>query len=151
MTQRGFSIIELLIVVSVAVIIFILATSTFSTFNKNRALSGSVENVVSVLETARSRTLASKDDYVYGVHFETDRVILFRDNTYDSGTTTNETTLLSTFTTITDISLLGGGDDVIFQKITGKVAEDGTITITLLRDTSASTTITILPTGVIEY
>jgi prepilin-type N-terminal cleavage/methylation domain-containing protein len=148
--KHGFTTIEILIVLIVSSVLFVVATSAFSRFNKNQALAGSAEDVMSILNKARGQTLASKDDYAYGVHFESDRIILFLGSSYDPVETTNETTLLSALVTITNISLVGGGDDVLFQKLSGKTSESGTITIALTGDTSESTIITVLPTGIAE-
>lgn len=148
--SRGFTTIEIVIVLVIAAIIFTIAVSVFSRFNKNQALGGSADDVASVLVQARSQTLSGKDYYAYGVHFENDRVVLFRGESYDPSTTTNKEVRLSVLSTIVDISLAGGGSDVLFQKQTGATNESGTIVVALSDDTSASTTITISPTGVVE-
>lgn len=148
--KRGFTTIEIVIVLIIAAMIFLVATSAFSRFNRNQALGASAEEIVSVLEQARGQSLASKDDDTYGVHFESDRVVLFRGNSYNPSDAANQTILLSSATTIVNISLIGGGTDLFFRKITGITNESGTVRVALVRDTNASTTISILPTGVIE-
>jgi len=148
--DKGFTLIEIVIVLIIASILFVLATSAFSRFNKNQALGGSADSVLSVLAKARNQTLAGKDLYAYGVRLETDRVILFRGTPYDPATSTNETVLLSDLAFITDIALAGGGSDIYFERLSGKTSQSGTFRVALVSDENASTTITIMPAGTVE-
>ncbi|MFQ5661947.1 MAG: Tfp pilus assembly protein FimT/FimU [Candidatus Paceibacteria bacterium] len=148
--NKGFSLTETIIIVAVSIILLTIVTGAFSGFNKNQSLNSTVSEVTSVLNEARALTLASLDNESYGVHFESDKVILFKGSVFSSSDPDNNTTIISSKISISDISLTGGGDDIIFQRLTGKTSQNGTITLSLISDPSKSKTITIEVSGIIE-
>ncbi len=141
---------ETIIIVAVSIILFAIIVSAFSGFNKNQSLNSTSSEVVSVLNEARALTLASLDNKAYGVHFQSDKVILFKGSVFSSSDPDNKITTISSKISISNISLNGGGDDIIFQRLTGKTDQDGTITLSLVSDPSKSKTITVLVSGIIE-
>jgi len=92
--------------------------------------------------------LSAKDSYAYGTHFEFSRIVLFRGATYSSSDTNNKTVLIDGAVEISNISLAGGGQNALFQRLTGKTSQSGTITIRLKSDNSKTKTITIEASGV---
>ncbi len=141
---------ETIIIVAVSIILFAIIVSAFSGFNKNQSLNSTSSEVVSVLNEARALTLASLDNKAYGVHFQSDKVILFKGSVFSSSDPDNKITTISSKISISNISLNGGGDDIIFQRLTGKTDQDGTITLSLVSDPSKSKTITVGVSGIIE-
>jgi len=141
---------ETIIIVAVSIILFAIIVSAFSGFNKNQSLNSTSSEVVSVLNEARALTLASLDNKAYGVHFQSDKVIFFKGSVFSSSDPDNKITTISSKISISNISLNGGGDDIIFQRLTGKTDQDGTITLSLVSDPSKSKTITVLVSGIIE-
>ncbi len=141
---------ETIIIVAVSIILFAIIVSAFSGFNKNQSLNSTSSEVVSVLNEARALTLASYDNEAYGVHFQSDKVIFFKGSVFSSSDPDNKITTISSKISISNISLNGGGDDIIFQRLTGKTDQDGTITLSLVSDPSKSKTITVLVSGIIE-
>jgi hypothetical protein len=103
------------------------------------------EQVLSTLAAAREKTLAGINNSQYGVHFQSDRLILFRGASYP-GTTVQTIDLDSTIT-IPTITLAGGGTNVIFNRLTGATAQTGTIVVRLASDATQSIIITIAATG----
>src|SRR3989338_8837322 len=79
---RGFTFIELLVVIGV---VAILASGVLIAY---RAASGGIElktnafKIVDVLNLARQRTIASLGNSEYGVHFEANRLVLFKGAAY---------------------------------------------------------------------
>lgn len=127
--HRGFTLIELLVVVAILLIVASIVVSSFSRFNKITILNNSVAEVVSLLNEARSNTVASRNDERYGVHFESGRVVVFIGDVYVVGAASNEVIQLSPEINITSITLVGGGNDVVFDRLFGTTAQPGTITI----------------------
>lgn len=144
--SQGFTLIELL--VSVAIILIITAVTLFSltTLNKQVSLDSSSQNVLSVLRLARSQTLASKGQTVYGVHFETTKFVLFTGTTYSPSAATNKDFSLGDCQ-IGAISLNGGVSDVVFDRIRGTTAGYGSVIVQLTSDTTKRNIIDIASTG----
>jgi len=147
--RSGFTLIEILIVISIIVVLLAISTSSFTNINKAESLKADVRNIISVIDEARGKTLSSKNSSQYGVHFEEFNTTLFTGAIYSSGNPTNQVTGLGSLTHISSISLNGGGSDVIFDRLTGATSQSGTITVTL-KDSSDSKNISISSTGIIE-
>jgi Tfp pilus assembly protein FimT len=149
-TNKGSSFTEILVIIAISVLIVGGVTASFSVFNKSQNIKGAVSEISSELDEARALTLASYDNTVYGVHIESDKVTLFKGDTYSSVSADNEVTELSPRVSISGISLSGGGDDVIFQRLTGKTDQYGTLTVSLISDITETKVITIQESGIIE-
>ncbi|TSC67797.1 MAG: Uncharacterized protein G01um101472_306 [Parcubacteria group bacterium Gr01-1014_72] len=146
----GFSIVEAVIVLAVLAIIAAATTGVFGGLNREKALEGSATSALSLLLRARSLALSSKDASLYGVHFEERRMVLFRGGSYSGGAPDNRVEELPPTVRIFATALQGGGSDVVFQRLTGKTAQSGTITIALSSDASRTKTVTISATGIAE-
>ena len=147
--KKGMTLVEVLI--SVVVLGFmsaIIITGLFS-YRKHQAVDQTAHTVASYLEEARRKTLASENSARYGVHFDTYQVVLYK-NTYSSTEPSNRIYTLHSYSQINSISLLGGGSEVLFERLTGETQATGTITVSLRSDTSKTKKITISQTGVIE-
>lgn len=148
--QKGFTITEILIVIAILAVMVTIVVSAFSKFNNNQSLSGALGEVTSTLNEARANTLASYDNVAYGVHFQTDKVVLFKGSIYSASDPDNEDVTLSSKISISDIALSGGGSEVVFKRLTGKTEQNGTITLSLISEPSKTKTITIQTSGIIE-
>ncbi len=144
--SSGFSLIEILISVAILVLVSFLALAALSVLPKQVTLDSTSQGILSVLRLARSQTLGSKGADTYGVYFETGKYVLFKGDTYVSGASENKEYTLSDVE-INSISLTGGGSSVVFDRIRGTTASDGTIQIRLTRDTARTATIQINPSG----
>lgn len=123
---------------------------SFSQINEKEALDKNADLVVSVLAEARSMTLSSIDDSRYGVHFDANQVVLFRGSSYNSSATTNVPTLLNPLVGIQNISLNGGGSEVVFNRLTGETDNSGSLQIHLKNATTTYLTLTVGATGLSE-
>lgn len=148
--KKGFTIIEILIVIVVLTIIATIVASAFSRFNNNQSLQSATAQIVSVLDEARSKTLASYDNSVYGVHLQSDKTVLFKGEVFSPSSSDNKDFIFSSKISISDISLSGGESEIIFKRLMGKTDHSGTITLSLISDSSKFKTITIQPSGIIE-
>ena len=146
---NGFTLVELLIVLSILALLIGITLTTFISFRKSQSLALDVQTITSVLRQARNQTLSSKNASVYGVHFSQGVVTLFTGATYTVGAATNEDFNLSGADTIVTISLAGGGSDVVFIRLTGETVQNGTIVVSS-PSTSQAKTVTIYKTGLID-
>ena len=141
---------ELLVATAILVTIAAVGIAVFNRLIEQTALDSSVQQVLSIFEEARSRTLASENDQQFGVHLATSSVTLFVGSTYNASASTNEVTTLVRRVSISDISMTGGATEVVFARLTGKASVTGTITLTLISDTSQTHTLIINSTGLVE-
>lgn len=141
-TKLGFSLIELIIVIS---ILGMVAAATFVMFNGTRnrvVLEDAQASVINALEQARSRAATGVGTTSHGVYIEGNKIITFEGNTYVPGTG-DETTL--PFPVSTDQSNL----TIIFNRLSATSSADATIT--LEHTTSGiTTTVSVTQDGIIK-
>ncbi|OGZ44358.1 MAG: hypothetical protein A3J55_03640 [Candidatus Ryanbacteria bacterium RIFCSPHIGHO2_02_FULL_45_17b] len=145
--MRGFTIIELLLVIAIAVILLVIVLSGFSNLRQSSDFTLAVDEAVSFLQEARAKTLSSENDSVYGVHFETSQFVLFTGDTYNAASASNKVRALPSSVEISSFLLTGGGDAVVFKRLTGETATYGTITFRRTDDPSITKTIEVVSTG----
>jgi type II secretory pathway pseudopilin PulG len=150
MKTRGFTLIEVSIIILIMLIVVTIIIGVFSTLNSSQGLLGSAEEVRSIIQKAQSLTLSSKGDTRYGVHFDTNQVVLYQGSSYSSSDANNVVTPLSSKVTISSIVLVGGGSEVLFDRLTGATSQSGTTTIALVSDATKTVKIIIAPTGSIS-
>lgn len=148
MKQKGFSIIEILVVLALMTVLISITLVAFVSSRKNESLKSDTETVVQILQQARSQTISSKNASSYGVNFATSSLTLFPGTTYSSSNSANLVTALTKNTTIST-TLPGGTSALVFNRITGEINQSSTVTIVVSNDTS-STTIKVYKTGIIE-
>ncbi len=150
MKTKGFTLVELVIIISILVLIIGFSASSFSLLNKSQALNKSADFVATVLRQARSLTLSSKNISQYGVHFDTNQIVLFQGSTYDPNASTNTVFPINYLVRISDVNLTGAGREVIFDRLTGDTPQTGSLVLRLISNSSSAVTINIYGTGLIE-
>jgi prepilin-type N-terminal cleavage/methylation domain-containing protein len=148
--KSGFTLIEILIIVSIFVVLSAIGLSAFLNFNRHHALEKDTRAVFSLIEDARSRTLSAKNDSSWSVHFESNKAVLFEGGVYDAGDTRNSEILLSSYVFTSSIDLTDGAQIITFQRLTGEASATGSITLSLASDLSIQKTINIYKTGIVE-
>lgn len=146
--MKGFTLLELLLVLGVIAIVTGISTVSLSNFNKNKALGIETEKVLSLITKARSFTLAAKDGVSYGVHFEERKAVLFSGASYSALNPANQIQPLNDEVKISVVTLTGGGMETLFKKLSGVTDQQGTVTLVLVRDASVIKVITIAGTGI---
>ncbi len=147
--KQGFTVVELLIVLAVMGIILGIIYGSFSGFRNQQILNSGTEDVLSVLNQAHSKTLAAKSGYRYGVHMASTTVTLFQGATYNAGAASNQVITLASGAIVMNTAVVGGGLDVVFDRLTGKTSQPGTIRLEVANNPSKNRTITITSTGII--
>lgn len=149
--KSGVTFIEVVIVITIILIVSSIVVMGLSKFRNEQALKNTTVDIVSILNKARQNTLSSINSTNYGVHFDTDKMVLFTGPAYFIGVATNEPSVFSTAVSIPTVGGLniGGGSDVVFERLTGETV-GGTIHIELISDPTKQKTITIDKTGLIS-
>ena len=147
--KRAFTLVETLIVLAIIGILVTIGLSSYTIFNRAQALGKDEETIVEVLNQARTQTLSSVNETQYGVHITSSNVTLFTGSSYSAGATGNVVYTLQTSDTILTITLTGGGSDVIFSRLTGETADNGTVSI-YSSGAKTTKTVTIYKTGLVE-
>ncbi|MDP3661564.1 MAG: prepilin-type N-terminal cleavage/methylation domain-containing protein [bacterium] len=148
MKYRGFTLLE--VVVSVAILALVVGAGwfSFSSYAARRELDSGAARVAALITEARSKTLAGENSSAYGVHFESDRAVLFRAPTYQAGSSDNKTEMLARRITISTISF--SGNEVIFKRLTGAAVSAGSITLLVRGNPSVSKTVSVNTLGTVE-
>lgn len=146
-TVRGFTLIELVVVIAISVLLVLVTISFFSSFRNSQVLQGETSQALSILNKAQSYTLNSKSDSEYGVRVNGDQLILFKGLAFASSSPTNEAYVLHSAVQISSTTLSGGGNDIIFDRLTGDTSNDGSFVLSLKSDPTQKNVISISKTG----
>ncbi|TAK57472.1 prepilin-type N-terminal cleavage/methylation domain-containing protein [Patescibacteria group bacterium] len=149
-SSRGFSLVEIILTLGILAIVSAIVLSSFSNGTDTEALLRNTEAVAAVFAEARSLTTSAKNASNYGVHLASTGPTLFKGTSYSSGIPSNIPLLVNSRVSITDISLTGGGSDVVFDKLTGNTSQNGSFRVTLVSNSSKYKTITVYKTGLVE-
>lgn len=125
--QSGLTVIELIVVVSLMSIFAVLTLSYFIDYRNEQMVRTAVVEVSSIIKETRLKTLSAETTDKYGLHFDSDKVVLFVGDIYDSASSTNQEFLINQ--AILDTNLSDGSDEIIFERLTGVPSATGTITI----------------------
>lgn len=149
---RAFTLIELLIVISITVVLSVVGVINISSQAKKRLLESTTQEIVSYLRYAQQKSIAEEAGLIWGVHFENatsspDFYALFSGEIYNEPI---ETKFLPQGIEFSD-PVSGQSRDVIFNKFTGTNYSESEQAITLIINTGATSTITISAGGVVSY
>lgn len=148
--ENAFTLIEIVIVIAIMFLLVVGLTAAFTSFTKGNALSGAALNALSLLEKARSQTLASIGDTQYGVHFDASSMTLFA-GSYNQNAAGNVVFPYDSRVTMSNISLSGAGSEVTFKRLSGTTDQSGTITFSLPKSpTVPAKVITVSNSGLVE-
>ncbi len=131
-------------------ILAVIIVFSFSPLRNNQELTNTVQETINLLNSARSKTLSSEGSSQYGVHFESSRIILFKGASFSESSPDNNVVALSSLVEISVINLNGGGNNLVFQRLTGKTNNYGTITLRIKSDVSKTKIIDIKNIGIVN-
>lgn len=147
--EKGFTLFEFLIVFVIIAVLAGIGILSFLLPRERAEVNRTTDELLATLNLARSRTTTSQDLSSWGVHLEASRFVLFRGTTYDAGNPSNEITNLNTRVELRNITLNGGGQDVIFLRPGGNTNTFGTVTVAS-KNTNESRLIRIEEQGLIS-
>lgn len=148
--QTGFSLIEMIVVIAIGAFLVSAVIVSFSSFRNNKIVDVSADQILSVINEARVKTVSSEDYSRFGVRFEAGRVVFFKGDVFTEPNSSNIQTMLSPLVEISDISINGGGADIVFQKLTGKTSNYGSLRVRLKSDNNKYKTISVKSTGIAD-
>lgn len=147
--NQGFTLIELLVIIGTMIILVTLAVPAFRAFQKESDLSNSAEQIINTLRLAQNKTLASEGASQWGVYFDTTtsphQYVLFKGVDYAAptrDTNFDEIHKLPKSVEIYEIDL-GGGNEVVFERVSGETAQTGNLNLRLINDPDKTRTICI--------
>lgn len=146
--QKGITAFELIIVFAILGIILTITIPQFAKTREQQVVKAAVQDVLSSIDRARSDSLSSLDSSEYGVHFESDQIIIFKGMVFSVGAGDNIIVSITSPATISNVTFGGvsaSSGNVYFNRLSGAPSTTGTVTIS---SPNYSKIITILPTGV---
>lgn len=147
--NKGFTVMEILIVVGILGVLMAIIVPSFSQFRKAGLVNTETQDIVSFINRARLSSMHSKNDLEYGIHFNSTGVVMYSTPVYDAMETTNETRNLDSTLFFSTIAVQGGGNDIVFKKVTGAADKYATTTMKFVGASATSTTFVVRPSGVV--
>ncbi len=150
MNMRGFTFIEIMVVVAVVLVLSAIAVWSLGAMNERLLLRAAMSDVAFALEAAKARAVAGTGGEPHGVNFEADHFTEFSGNSFNVDDEGNVVHALDDRVGLsTDI--LQSEESVIFSRLSGAIDEAVTITVYLIDDPDMNKTIVIGPGGDISY
>jgi Tfp pilus assembly protein FimT len=149
--MKGFTLIELLVIIGIMSVLLALSATAFRVFQKESDLINSAEEIINTLRLAQNKTLASEGTSQWGVYFSTttepNEYILFKGMNYASRVpASDEIHKLKKTVRISAINL-AGKNEIVFERVSGKPSQSGSISLELKTNPLKSKTIYIESSG----
>ncbi len=145
--QKGLTLIEIIIAIGILALVSTIGVGVFSSFKKSSDLSSTADSALTMLIQARAKTLSAENEARHGVHFEGEKIVFYSGDVYGAGAPDNQEIPVPSTVELSSITLSGGGNDVLFNKLNGETDNDGTVVFRLKSDVSKTRTIFIRETG----
>jgi len=140
--MKGFTLIEIILVISITVIIAAVSIPVIVRFVGVQHLDDTRSTIVASLRQAHNQAVFQKNDSAFGVRFLSGSFVIFQGSSYASRTTSEDIVV-----TIPSSITVSGISEVVFTKRTGVPSTTGTIFIHL---GSSSLSLSINQSGLIE-
>lgn len=135
-TNKGFTIIELLIIIGLAIILFSSVFAVQGRFLVDTYLDSNTKQIVQNLRLAQMRSITKFKDSEWGVYFDEnvegndDKFVLFKGSTYETRDPSYDiVTNLPDSIALSGINLNGDTNFITFSKVTGETSNYGSIQI----------------------
>lgn len=148
--KKGVTLLEILVSIAIISVVVAFTSAGFSRFYKSNNLGSDTHNTLSQINEARAKSISSEGASQYGVHFNATSSTLFKGVIFIFGDSNNDEIIFSQSIEISNISLNGGGSDIVFKRLTGETDEYGTVTLRQKSDTSKTKIIEIKESGIAE-
>lgn len=136
--QVGFSLIEILIVLTIGVTVVLLTTANLESFRKSSMLDDTTNQIVNSLNLARSKTLSGEKGLSYKVHFT--------DSTYSLLDTGNN--VMQQATIDNTLVIVPPAADISFDPVTGK--SNGGSLVVKIKNSSTNKVVTVFTLGTVS-
>jgi prepilin-type N-terminal cleavage/methylation domain-containing protein len=147
--KTGFTLIELVIVISIIFIVSAISIVSFGLYEKKSAVENSLEEIIACLKSAQNKTLASEENSQWGVYFDPAQsdYVLFKGSIYNPEAVENEINEIPQRIEINEINLAGGENKIVFKRLTGETDQFGSISLRLKGNPAETKTIYIEDSG----
>ncbi|MDO8430365.1 MAG: prepilin-type N-terminal cleavage/methylation domain-containing protein [Candidatus Taylorbacteria bacterium] len=139
---KGFSLVEVLVVITIMGIILAIVMYSFSAARSKKQVEIAIDSINFKLEQAKANAIAGKNGNNFGVQFSTTTYVYFSGNSYNPADITNSSSTIEANLQITK-NFSDGGSVIIFSRLTGFPQATGTITVTNTSNASSTARITI--------
>ena len=152
--HNGFTLVELLITVTIVIVIAAIGSMNLLGYTQRQNLNFTAQEIISVLRNAQNSSISQEGSLRWGVDFEnpasgSDFYDLFKGATYADGAVVARNTLHSGIQF--DIPASGASSTIIFAPATGLPDASTTIRISLVSNSTVSSTITVNANGEIQF
>jgi type II secretory pathway pseudopilin PulG len=151
----GFTIIEVLVVVSIAVVVGTIMLVNFSLQKSKTDLHAITQGVASGLRSAQNKTVSSENYSSYGVYFNSsatpNQYVLFKGATYSSRDTSADAVFKLPSTYEFSLVSIGGGNEVDFTSLTGVTTQAGSVGIWLKNDHTQTEAVYVNASGAVGF
>jgi prepilin-type N-terminal cleavage/methylation domain-containing protein len=148
--KKAFTLLEMLVVFALMGILFGLMVLYTQVTQVRADLNAQVDVFVAYARLTQSNAASGKDDTDQGLHLETDSYTLFSGAAYNPVDSANTLIELPPTVEIQNITLNGGGGDLLFSPPRGESSTYGTLDFVSL-STGQVVTLTISAHGTLEY
>ncbi|HLD17879.1 MAG TPA: type II secretion system protein [Patescibacteria group bacterium] len=141
---KGFTVIEVLIVMAVMIILMGAIMPVSSSFLNKNDLDLTVQKIVQSVRRAQFLAQATDSDSTWGIHAQSGSVILFKGANYSARDATRDEIY-----TFSNNEVLDGTTDFLFSKLTGFPTATGTLSIT--SSDASVRNVSINAFGIVQY
>lgn len=138
----GFTLIELLLVIGIIWILAGVSAPFMSTFLGSKQLTTTTDKIVRTLRKAQNYALSGKGGSVWGVHYESKLLVLFKGSSY----ATRDSAFDEKFSLPQTVTV-NGWTDIDFQKLRGQPSQTLLVTIKMLNEQQ---TVTVNAEGMVD-
>ncbi|MES2930456.1 MAG: prepilin-type N-terminal cleavage/methylation domain-containing protein [Patescibacteria group bacterium] len=143
MTNRGFTMVEMMICVGILALVGSISLASYYSFRNQSSVSVASQTIAHVMRRAMIASEAMDGDSSWGVYVGANTVTLFKGPTYADRAASADRSFDVSGASITGLS------EITFAKLTGYPSQTGTMTITGRGNTSA--TLSLNAKGAITY
>jgi len=143
-SKKGFTLVEIMIAITIVTIISAIGVSHFSNNQNQTTLKSEVNSLIFRLEEAKTNAMSGKNGEDQGVKINDNSYVLFSGDTYDTDDSDNVEYEISNLTELSSTD-----DTIVFERITGEISSETTVTVSLKKDPSQNTDIIIETKGLI--
>lgn len=153
--KKGFTILELLIMIGIVGILFSSGVVAFHNFKLQSDVENSTEEIANALRLAQNKTISSEAGSTWGVYFNTSALphqyIIFKGENYASRDVSADIVRKISGTVLISEISLGSGSEAVFNKVTGASRQSGSVKLTSQADASQFKTVYIASSGQVDF
>lgn len=120
--KLGFTLIEMMIVVTIIFILTAAGAKSYFYFKKNTDLNFTAQKIANLIRQTQSKAKAIEQDSVWGINIAKDKVVIFKGNDFANRNNSFDESIV-----LKNISSVSGKNQFIFDKFSGRPDGSGTL------------------------